>query len=196
MQRIPKINPSVSELLAAAPDPPKAPVLRSPEERAAFWLEHMVDVVYVIQGDPGTPVKIGKAVDVAARLRTLQTGSFMLLRLLDVIPGGYRVENQVHRALAGDRLQGEWFKGQATDRFLAGLEAHAIESIRAFVEEDAIPPIPSNMLPPPVKRKRASGFKSSDFGGNSLGHRWRTQNGQSAPMKVRFVDPASLRDAA
>lgn len=191
-QTIPKINPSVAELRRLPSVAPTAPVLVSPAERATFWQQRGIDVVYAIQGEPHTPVKIGKAFDVAARLRSLQTGSFMVLRLLDVIPGGYGVESRIHRALAGDRLQGEWFRGQATHRFLLGLSDYATEAIRCFAEDGYIPELPSAMLPPAAKRKRSSGMKSSDFGSNSLGHRWRTQTGENAPVKVSFVDPAEF----
>lgn len=93
-------------------------------ESLAFWAKHLdkPTFVYVIQGDPGTPVKIGRAVDVMARMRGLQTGNPSQLRLLAVIPDIFgepdedderypedSLEWQLHQRFKDCRLQGEWF---------------------------------------------------------------------------------------
>lgn len=64
--------------------------------------------VYFIQCTAG-PIKIGVAVDVEERLRTLQCGSPFELRLIARVPGGYDLEADLHRRLCEHRLHGEWF---------------------------------------------------------------------------------------
>lgn len=65
--------------------------------------------VYFIQA-PNGPIKIGRAVNVANRLRALQTSHPSGLRLLAVALGGYRFERAYHRQFAEHRLHGEWFE--------------------------------------------------------------------------------------
>ena len=62
---------------------------------------------YIIQGDPGTPVKIGRTEDVDRRLADLQTANPMTLRVLFIHDGD--CEAELHRLFAEDRIQGEWF---------------------------------------------------------------------------------------
>jgi hypothetical protein len=62
---------------------------------------------YIIQGDPTTPVKIGRTEDVARRLADLQTANPMTLRVLLVRDGDHEAE--LHQLFAEDRIQGEWF---------------------------------------------------------------------------------------
>lgn len=64
-----------------------------------------------IADDPAAPVKIGHtSQDASARLAALQTGHPQRLAVLATVPGGYDVENELHRAFATDRLHGEWFR--------------------------------------------------------------------------------------
>ncbi len=72
---------------------------------------------YFISGGDGR-VKIGKAVDVARRLKTLQTGSSRVLKLLHVIDGD--VERGLHAKFSQWRIQGEWF--EACEELLAFVE--------------------------------------------------------------------------
>lgn len=66
--------------------------------------------VYFIQQGNSGPIKIGRAVDVVARIQALQTASPEPLTLLGVvIYGGPRMEARLHRMFAADRLLGEWF---------------------------------------------------------------------------------------
>jgi len=67
-------------------------------------------VVYFIQagGDDG-PVKIGWSLNPMKRLRSLQTGSGQVLRLLAVMPGDRKKERAMHRAFSSRRIHGEWF---------------------------------------------------------------------------------------
>lgn len=73
--------------------------------------------VYFIQSIHGGPVKIGRAEDVNARLRELQTAHPYPLKVLAVIPyGGKAMEQDLHERLAADRLTGEWFKDSSSLR--------------------------------------------------------------------------------
>ncbi len=64
-------------------------------------------------GEDIRPVKIGRAVDVASRVRTLQTGCPYPLVLESVLPMSPAhagvLEPAIHRHLAPHRLRGEWF---------------------------------------------------------------------------------------
>ena len=62
---------------------------------------------YFIQAGDG-PVKIGRATDVAARLRELQVGNPEKLKILCATK--LLSEAQAHELFAEDRLRGEWFR--------------------------------------------------------------------------------------
>ena len=62
---------------------------------------------YVIAGGDTGLVKIGKSVDVQARLSSLQSGSPVPLRLLRVIR--FDCEQLMHRRFDHLRTRGEWF---------------------------------------------------------------------------------------
>lgn len=64
--------------------------------------------VYFIGADVGC-VKIGEALDPDRRLRTLQSGSPVQLRILATTFGGPVLERDYHRKFAAHRLHGEWF---------------------------------------------------------------------------------------
>lgn len=66
--------------------------------------------VYIIQA--GEMVKIGKAVNVEKRLRSLQTASPVVLHLVRAIESddGNRLELELHRRFAKYRENGEWFR--------------------------------------------------------------------------------------
>jgi hypothetical protein len=68
-------------------------------------------VIYVIQGLPDSPIKVGFSTDKAlpARLATLQTGNPHLLRIIAHAKGYPRYERRAHAVLAADRMAGEWF---------------------------------------------------------------------------------------
>jgi hypothetical protein len=65
-------------------------------------------VVYAIEGAMGH-VKIGTTTDLSSRVRELQTGSPVTLRVLAVCPGDRALEAALHRAYARYRVSGEWF---------------------------------------------------------------------------------------
>jgi hypothetical protein len=68
-------------------------------------------MVYFIQRGANGPVKIGRAVDVQQRLRTLQTSNPEPLHILLVIAGSSTRESEIHAALVESRMVGrrEWF---------------------------------------------------------------------------------------
>lgn len=65
--------------------------------------------VYFVQGEPGSPVKIGFATNPDDRLATLQTGSPVRLRILLAVPGHPKHERELHRFFRAHRVLGEWF---------------------------------------------------------------------------------------
>lgn len=64
--------------------------------------------VYFVRS--GDAVKIGMSGDIPSRIRALRTMSPLPLELLGAIPGGRTEEAELHRAWAGQRMHGEWFK--------------------------------------------------------------------------------------
>lgn len=70
-----------------------------------------VSVVYfVAAGNPPEAVKIGHTCDMGSRLNGIQTGNHLPVRLLGTVPGGFDLEQVLHRRFAHLRLQGEWFR--------------------------------------------------------------------------------------
>jgi hypothetical protein len=63
---------------------------------------------YVIRQPGSNLVKIGKATDVNARLKTLQTGMPDEIEILSVINGDH--ESYLHKRHAAERVRGEWFR--------------------------------------------------------------------------------------
>ncbi|OYW50764.1 MAG: hypothetical protein B7Y36_18670 [Novosphingobium sp. 28-62-57] len=66
--------------------------------------------VYFIGANKG-PIKIGTTVNLPARLKKLQTGSAMRLRVLACIEGTAELEAAYHARFADLRVNGEWFQG-------------------------------------------------------------------------------------
>lgn len=88
-----------------------------------------IGLIYVIQGDPAGPVKIGFSMSDALpkRLTVLQTGNPFPLRLLGNVKAYPRHERLAHAALATERVLREWFKWSArtrsfVDAFPAGID--------------------------------------------------------------------------
>jgi hypothetical protein len=77
--------------------------------------------VYVVSG--ADKVKVGVALDPEARLRALQTGSPVPLRLEWVItcPDPLELESQLHQECAEYRSHGEWFEAEPILADLAAL---------------------------------------------------------------------------
>jgi hypothetical protein len=96
-----------------------------------LWLERLSkpSFVYVIQGDPDTPIKVGFAHDVEKRIASLQTGNYVELRLLHVLPGDPRLEWFLHRRLKTSRLRGEWFSpDEAFLEYVSDLAERMVEA--------------------------------------------------------------------
>ncbi len=65
--------------------------------------------VYFIQSVEGGPIKIGQAANPADRLKNLQLGCPVQLRILGIVEGGLMMEKSLHRQFAQYRMHGEWF---------------------------------------------------------------------------------------
>lgn len=149
-------------------------VARSPEE-----YEQLRCFVYVIQGDEGTPIKVGLSEDPPARLKTLQTGNPQTLRLLYVIPGGHAIEAALHRRLEGSQVLGEWYGEPGIEEFLEWMNDYASRAVKAYARTRELPVVPSH------RRNRPRGLS-----GGKRKAKWRTANGKDPePVTVRFVKP-------
>jgi hypothetical protein len=69
---------------------------------------HEDQFVYFIGGDVGA-IKIGLTIAPHKRLRSLQSGSPILLRVLATTQGARETEADYHERFAEHRLHGEWF---------------------------------------------------------------------------------------
>jgi hypothetical protein len=80
--------------------------------RRATWVPssdaHAGPFVYFIREGKGA-VKIGVAHDVLKRITALQTANHRVLFCILSIPGGARLERQLHRRFAHLHIRGEWF---------------------------------------------------------------------------------------
>lgn len=65
--------------------------------------------VYFVADGAGH-VKIGHTLDVAARVRELQTCNAFELVVLSVLRGGSETEHALHQRFAEHRVRGEWFR--------------------------------------------------------------------------------------
>lgn len=67
-----------------------------------------MDDLYFIQTASG-PVKIGRAIDAAKRLKGLQSGNPERLEVISVLTGRGYEERVWHHAFCVERIKGEWF---------------------------------------------------------------------------------------
>ena len=65
--------------------------------------------VYCIQEGDGGPFKFGFASNLASRFSGIQTGNPRVLHLRGAVPGGRKVEGDIHSKLFAHRVRGEWF---------------------------------------------------------------------------------------
>ena len=98
-------------------------------------------MIYAIQGAPGTPVKIGYSMNemtLRRRIKTLQSGYPYPLRVLFEIDGPLELEQRIHKALADQRLLGEWFEGTPkVEDFVKRVRQSGIEwTLGAFEGEE------------------------------------------------------------
>lgn len=156
-----------------------------------WWSEHLRDweFVYIIQGDEGTPVKIGRAIDVRARLKGLQTGNPQELRVLAATPGAAYDEAEFHRHLKFSRVRGEWFEGPMVDVFLDWFHRLSDHRILRYAV-DHKPPYADYTLPiPDLKPKGGRDVSKVTV----FGHKWRTKS-KSSPVSVRRIEPSPLTE--
>jgi hypothetical protein len=113
------------------------------------------DALYVIgEGAGCSAVKIGRAIDPAKRLGSLQTGNPHRLFLLHAEPGAGALERSVHGWLDDCRLEGEWF--DLGDREPVAEVLRVVRLIRSAATRprrprpepapDPVPPGPDDML--------------------------------------------------
>jgi hypothetical protein len=77
-------------------------------------------MIYVIQRGDNGPIKIGLSENPERRLKQLQTGNGEPLRLIAVIEGNRRLEQEIHSTLHNHQGIGEWF--MPDDRELAYIQ--------------------------------------------------------------------------
>lgn len=78
---------------------------------------------FIYFASDGHAVKIGFAIDVAERMKTLQTGNPRPITVLATIVGDVLTERRLHRYFVRVRLQGEWFRMTKTlVRFIEAAE--------------------------------------------------------------------------
>lgn len=65
------------------------------------------DVVYFVR--MGTFVKIGHTLDVASRMKTIQTSCPGDIHLMQLVPGSAEIERAFHRRFHRYNSKGEWF---------------------------------------------------------------------------------------
>lgn len=92
-----------------------------------------VGVVYAVQADAASPVKIGysTAGGMDDRLAGLQTGNPLRLSIIAHAPGYLSHERRAHKALKNDRLLGEWFGW--SPRVAAFVKALRLDGIEAAI---------------------------------------------------------------
>ena len=66
--------------------------------------------IYFVQAEDGGLIKIGWSIDCEHRLRDMQIGSPVRLKLLVIVPGNRKRERQLHQHWAHLRAHGEWFR--------------------------------------------------------------------------------------
>lgn len=99
--------------------------------------------IYFAQLDgPGGPVKIGRANNVALRMKQLAAPLPYSLRLLashrgtSIHVAGYTTEKHLHREFSADRIRGEWFA--AGERLMRYIRFVATDAGRAMVEREIV----------------------------------------------------------
>lgn len=90
---------------------------------------------YLIQPERGGPVKIGIATSPADRLRSLQTGSPYLLKIVAMFKGEQH-EWSLHKKYAALRLHGEWFE----ECVAAHIRDFPPDTIYVYKNEEKSPP--------------------------------------------------------
>ncbi|HEY7154732.1 MAG TPA: GIY-YIG nuclease family protein [Gemmataceae bacterium] len=81
---------------------------RQRKPQAATGADTTGEVVYFLRG--GDAIKIGYTTNLAARQRTLETGSAVPLELLASVAGDRREETRLHQEWWHLHIRGEWFR--------------------------------------------------------------------------------------
>jgi hypothetical protein len=160
---------------------------RTGPEHLAYWQRELEEpeFAYVIQGDPGTPIKVGKGDNPERRLAEFQTGNPAELHLLYVAPGGYALERELHYRLRDSQVRGEWFAEPGIAGFLVWMHDHC-ESVKAHHElTGELPPLPITPKDPSEYHVRR---------GANVIHRWRMSQPAEAPVTIRYVEPEPLTE--
>ena len=168
--------------------------LRTADEHLGFWREHLGTgalFVYVIQAQPGTPIKVGVAKDPHARLKSLQIGNPADLRLLFVVPGDHALEAAFHRRLADSSVRGEWFAEPGINGFLEWMDEFATQGIVHFGLTGQLQSLPENNKSERIRRR---GFGPYGMRNAKLGHRWRSSAERQSPITIRYLDPEPMMD--
>jgi len=134
------------------PGKPRVPAENEPEARPARpW------VTYVVRLGSDGPIKIGKAIDVDARIAKLQTGCPEKLQVIKVI--GKNIEAELHKRFADYRKHGEWFEADPEVLGFFSSEWFATNSRKP--REPFLPDLrPPTSDPEQEKAPAPSGFQS------------------------------------
>jgi hypothetical protein len=95
----------------------------------------LTECVYLIGGEASPLVKIGRSIDVRARLATLQSMSPVKLAVLWQTIGGAELELALHRHFDARRCHGEWFEfpdHDAPEQVVRALPEIAAEAQRSY----------------------------------------------------------------
>jgi hypothetical protein len=81
-------------------------------------LAHQAHFIYFILNEDSNAIKIGRAKDLAKRMKALQTSSPAKLKLIksvqvEGVKEAHELEQSLHRQFYEIRLAGEWFKAEA-----------------------------------------------------------------------------------
>lgn len=151
----------------------------------AFWQRELTEpeFAYVMQGEPGTPIKVGKGNDPVGRLAEFQTGNHAELHLLYVAPGGYALERELHYRLRDSQVRGEWFAEPGIEGFLVWFHLYCETVKKHFETYGELPPLPITPKDPAEYHIRR---------GANVIHRWRMSQPSESPVTVRYMKPEPL----
>jgi hypothetical protein len=153
-----------------------------------YWqsVDYRDGYAYVIRAGDNGPIKIGKAMDPEARRGELQTGSFLPLTILHVLPGYGQTEKDLQHRLKDSCIGGEWFDGPAIPGFLRWLPGESERMMEAYEAAGVLPRKGSRT------RKHYGGKVEGNFFRRGMNRAWRVKPDRDAPVTVRFVDPSEL----
>jgi hypothetical protein len=90
-----------------------------------------VERVYFIKDLVTGNIKIGKAINPAKRLKSLQTGNANKLVIVTTQVGGEELENELHRRFATSHISGEWFyPTKELEDYISALKQSYIDALK------------------------------------------------------------------